>query len=124
MNLTGCSYWDVIFCAKFLAQKWAKAVRLLSQLWGLGALDPLIALLLHVHHCASFFKLVHLAHSTPTYLVSEGLALFDEEARRYFSDCVSKLIDASASDWLQVQLSVSRGGVCLRKLALHCSVAY
>ena len=36
-----------------------------------------------------------------------------------------KSIDtASDSDWLQVQLSLSRGGLGLRKLALHCSAAY
>ena len=84
---------------------------------GVGSLDPQIAL-----QCASFCKLVHLARSTPPSLVSEGLALFDEEVRRYFSDCVA--IDASDSDWLQVQLSLSRGGLGLRRLALHCSAAY
>ena len=88
---------------------------------GVGALDPQIALL-HLCHCASFCKLVHLARSTPPSLVSEGLALFDEEAHRYFTDCVA--IDASDSDWLQVQLSLSRGGLGLCKLALHCSAAY
>ena len=69
----------------------------------------------------SFCKLVHLARSTPPSLVSEGLALFDEEVRRYFTDCVA--IDASDSDWLQVQLSLSRGGLGLHKLVLHCSAA-
>ena len=104
------------FCAKFFAQKRAKAVRLLSQLSEVGALDPQIALLV-LRHCASFCKLVHLARSTPPSLVSEGLALFEEEVRRYFTDCVA--IDASDSDWLQVQLCLSRGGLGLRKLALH-----
>ena len=54
--------------------------------------------------------------------MSEGLASFDEEIRRYFSDCVA--IDASESDWLQVQLSLSRGGLGLHRLALHCLAAY
>ncbi|KAL5515289.1 hypothetical protein EMCRGX_G000440 [Ephydatia muelleri] len=120
-EILGAPIGDVIFCAKFLAQKRAKAVRLLSQLSEVGALDPQIALLL-LRHCASFCKLVHLARSTPPSLVSEGLALFDEEVRRYFTDCVA--IDASDSDWLQVQLSLNRGGLGLRKLALHCSAAY
>ena len=53
--------------------------------------------------------------------VSEGQA-FDEEFRRYFSDCVA--IDSSDSDWLQVQLSLSRGGIGLCRLTLHCSAAY
>eukprot|EP00731_Ephydatia_muelleri_P007211 Em0003g1459a len=51
------------------------------------------------------------ARSTPPSLVSEGLALFDEEVRRYFTDCVA--INASDSDWLQVQLSLSRAGLGL-----------
>ena len=53
--------------------------------------------------------------------MSEGLALFDDEVRRYFSDCVG--IDALDTDWLQAQLSLSRGGLGLRKLAvLFCSL--
>ena len=79
-EILGAPIGDVIFCAKFLAQKRAKAVRLLSQLSEVGALDPQIVLLL-LCHCASFCKLVHLARSTPPSLVSEGLALFDEEVR-------------------------------------------
>eukprot|EP00731_Ephydatia_muelleri_P000323 Em0001g323a len=94
-EILGAPIGDVIFCAKFLAQKRAKAVRLLSQLSEVGALDPQIALLL-LRHCASFC-----------------LALFDEEVRRYFTDCVA--IDASDSDWLQVQLSLNRGGLGLLK---------
>ena len=120
-EILGAPIGDVIFCAQFLAQKRAKAVKLLSQLSGVGSLYPQIALLL-LRQCASFCKLVHLARSTPPSLVSEGLALFDEEVRNYFSDCVA--IDASDSDWLQVQLSLSRGGLGLRNLALHCSAAY
>ena len=87
----------------------------------MGSVDPQIALLL-LRQCASFCKLVHLARSTPPSLVSEGLALFDEEVRRNFSDCVA--VDASDSDWRQVQLSLSRGGLGLRRLELLCSAAY
>ena len=58
----------------------------------------------------------------PPSLVSEGLALFDEEVRHYFSDYVAN--DASDSDWLQVLLSLSRGGLGLHRLALNCSAAY
>ena len=78
--------------------------------------------LLLLRHCATFCKLVHLSCSTPPALVSEGLALFDAEVRRHFCDCVA--IDPSDSVWLQVQLSLSRGGLGLHRLALHCSAAY
>ena len=37
---------DPIFCAKFLAQRRAKAAKLLSQLVTVGSLDPQVALLL------------------------------------------------------------------------------
>ena len=85
-----------------------------------GSADPQIALLL-LRHCTTFCKLVHLARSTPPALVSEGLAsLF--EVRCHFCDTVA--IDPSDSEWLQVQLSLSRGGLGLRRLALHCSAAY
>ena len=87
----------------------------------MGSLDPQIALIL-LCHCATFCKLVHLALSTPPALVSEGLALFDAEVCRHFCDCSA--IDTSDSEWLQVQLSLSRGGVSLCRLALHCSAAY
>ena len=87
LEILGAPIGDVIFCAKFLAEKRAKAVRLLSQLSEVGSLNPQIALLL-LRQYASFCKLVYLARSTPPSLVSEGLALFDDEVRRYFSDCV------------------------------------
>ncbi|KAL5509010.1 hypothetical protein EMCRGX_G004288 [Ephydatia muelleri] len=54
------------------------------------------------------------ARSTPPAPVSEGLALFDAEVCRHFFDCVA--IDPSDSEWLHVQLSLSRGGLGLRSL--------
>ena len=107
--------------SKFLAQKRAKAVKLLSQMSEVGSVDPQIPLL-PLRHCATFCKLVHLARSTPPAFVSEGLALFDVEVRHHCCDTVA--IDPSDSKWLQVQLSLSRGGLGLHWLALHCSAAY
>ena len=72
IEILGAPKGDVIFCAKFLAEKRAKAVKLLSRLSEVGALDPQNALLL-LRQCASFCKLIHLAQSTPPSLVSEGL---------------------------------------------------
>ena len=120
-EILGAPIEDAIFCAKFLAQNQAKAVKLLSQMSEVGSVDPQIALLL-LCHCATFCKLVHLARSTSPALVSEGLALFDVEVRHHFCDTVA--IDPSDSEWLQVQLSLSRGGLGLQRLALHCSAAY
>ena len=69
VEILGAPIGDVIFCAIFLAQKRAKAVRLLSQVAEVGSIDPQIALLL-LRQCASFCKLVHVARSTPPSLVS------------------------------------------------------
>ena len=52
-EILGAPIGDAIFCAKFLAQKRAKAVKLLSQMSEVGSLDPQIALLL-LCHCATF----------------------------------------------------------------------
>ena len=54
--------------------------------------------------------------------MSEGLALFGAEVRHHLCDTVA--IDPSDSEWLQVQLSLSRSGLGLRRLALQCSAAY
>ena len=71
--------------------------------------------------CAPLCLSTCLSECLPS-VVSEGLELFDEEVRRYFSDCAA--IDASDSGWLQVQLSLSRGGLRLCRLALNGSAAY
>ena len=71
---------------KVLAQWRAKAAKLLSQLVTAGSLDPQVALLL-LRQCAGYCKLVHLARSIPPSLISDGLALFDDDIRRCFSEC-------------------------------------
>ena len=72
----------------------------------MGSLDPQVALLLC--QCAGYCKLVHLARSTPPSLISDGLALFDADVRRCFSECTG--IDTADTEWLHVQLSLGRGG--------------
>ena len=47
-EILGAPIGDAIFCAKFLAQKRAKAIKLLSQMSEVGSLDPQIALLTYV----------------------------------------------------------------------------
>ena len=44
-EILGAPIGDAIFCAKLLAQKRAKAVKLLSQMSMVGSVDPQIALL-------------------------------------------------------------------------------
>ena len=78
----------------------------------MGTLDPQVALLL-LRQCAGYCKLVHLACSTSPSLISD---------RRCFSKCIG--IDTADIEWLQVQLSLGRGGLGLRSLALHSPAAY
>ena len=121
LEILGAPIGDPIFCAKFLAQKRADAAKLLSQLAEVGAEDPQVAFLL-LRQCAAFCKLVHLARSTPPSYIADGLALFDKDVRQCFSECTA--LDTSDIDWMQAQLSLSRGGLGLRNLACHSVAAY
>ena len=67
--ILGAPIGDLIFCAKFVAQKRADAAVLLSQLAEVGAEDPQVAFLL-LWQCA---ELVHLARSAPPSHIAEGL---------------------------------------------------
>ena len=95
-EVLGAPIRDPIFCAKFLAQRHAKAAKLLSHLVTVGSLDPQVALLL-LRQCAGYCKLVHLACSTPPSFISDGLALFDADVRRCFSECTG--IDTADTEW-------------------------
>ena len=75
-----------------------------------------------IRQCAAFCKLVHLARSTPPSYIADGLALFDKDVRQCFSECTA--LDTSDIDWMQAQLSLSRGGLGLRSLAYHSVAAY
>ena len=67
-------------------------------------------------------KLVHLARSKPPSHVADGLALFDKDVRQCFSECTA--LNTSDIDWMQAQLSLSRGGLGLRSLSCHSVAAY
>ena len=123
LEILGAPIGDPIFCAKFLAQKRADAAKLLSQLTEVGAEDPQVAFLL-LRQCAAFCKLVHLARSTPPSYVADGLALFDKDVGVNASLNAHAALDTSDIDWMQAQLSLSRGGLGLRSLACHSFAAY
>eukprot|EP00731_Ephydatia_muelleri_P034365 Em0056g24a len=119
--ILGAPNGDLIFCAKFVAQKRADAAVLLSQLAEVGAEDPQVAFLL-LQQCAAFCTLVHLARSAPPSHIAEGLALFDKDVRQCFAECTA--VDAADVEWMQAQLSLSRGGLGLHSLSSHCVAAY
>jgi hypothetical protein len=118
-EILGAPIGDLVFCAKFVAQKQSEASKLLQQLEAVGSIDPQVALLL-LRQCGSYCRLVHL--STPPLLVKEAFALFDDRVQQCFSECTA--VDASASTWQQTQLSLKRGGLGLRRLSCHSPAAY
>ena len=65
--------------------------------------------------CIKYF-LMHLARSTPPSLI------FDNDAHKCFAECT--MVDTSDAAWQQAQLSLSRGGLRLRRLSLHSPAAY
>ena len=110
-----------MFCATFVAQKQSEASKLLQQLEAVGSIDHQVALLL-LRQCGSYCRLVHLSRNTPTPLVKEVFALFDDRVQQCFSECT--VVDASASTWQQAQLCLKRGGLGLRRLSCHSPAAY
>ena len=104
-EILGAPIGDLVFCAKFVAQKQSEASKLLKELEAVGSIDPQVALLL-LRQCGSFFRLVHLARNTPLLLVNEAFALFDVCVQQCFSECTAT--------WQQAQLSLKRGGLGFR----------
>ena len=63
MEILGIPIDDQDFCSSF--KKHSKAKILLSQLEGVGVVDPQVALIL-LRLCGTMCKLVHLARATPS----------------------------------------------------------
>ena len=120
-EILGAPIGDLVFCAKFVAQKQSEASKLLKELEAVGSIDPQVALLLR--QCGSFCRLVHLARNTPPLLVNEAFALFDDCVQQCFLECTA--VDASAATWQQAQLSLKRVGGGFRaselKFPFSCS---
>ena len=105
-EILGAPIGDLVFC---VAQKQSEASKLLQQLEAVGSIDPQVC------------RLVHLSRNTPTPLVKEAFALFDDRVQQCFSECTS--VDAPASAWQQAQLSLKRGGgLGLRRLSCHSPI--
>ena len=107
-EILGAPIGDLVFCAKFVAQKQSETSKLLQQLEDVGSIDPQVALLL-LKQRGSYCRLVHLSRNTQPLLVKEAFALFDDSVRQCFSECTA--VDASASTWQQAQLGLKRGGI-------------
>ena len=105
IEILGVPIGDLVFCATFVAQKQSEASKLLQHLEAVGSIDHQVALLL-LRQCESYCRLVHLSRNTPTPLVKEVFALFDDRVQQCFSECT--VVDASASTWQQAQLCLKQ----------------
>ena len=83
IEILGAPIGDDDFCTYFVTQKREKAGKHLEEV---GAVDPQVGLLL-LRQCGSFSKLVHLARSTPPFLVAEALKGYDDDIHQCFSEC-------------------------------------
>ena len=120
-EILGAPIGDYIYCASFVSTKRSEALKLLLKLEDVAIKDPQVALLL-LRMCGSFSKLVHLARTTPTTLVSEAFQQFDSDVKHCLSSCIANGISDSALH--QAQISLSRGGLGLRSLSKHSCAAF
>eukprot|EP00731_Ephydatia_muelleri_P005996 Em0003g244a len=100
-EILGAPIGDLVFCARFVAQKQSEASKLLQQLEAVGSINP---------------------RNTPTPLVKEAFALFADRVQQCFSEYTA--VDGSASTRQQPQLSLKRGGLGLWRLSCHSPAAY
>ena len=121
LDILGAPIGDYLFCAKYIAQKRTDASKLLQQLAQVGSSDPHVAMLL-LRQCGGFCRLIHLARSIPPSLTGDALSLFDDEVRQCFVECTA--VDTPDFTWQQAQLSLSRGGLGLRRVSYHSPAAY
>ena len=99
-----------------MAQKQSNASFLLHQLQGLE--NPQVALAL-LRKCAAFCKMSHISHVTPPTLIKPSLSLFDHSIHHCFTECFALNLSPQSSVWKQAGLSLSRGGLGLRSVAVH-----
>ena len=118
--ILGVPIGDFQHCSAFISSKRTMAVKLLESLESVGSQDPHVALVLRF--CGGFCKLSHIARTTPPALAGKELALFDNNVRQSFTECLA--LYPSDANWDQAQLSLSHGGLGLRSLALHSPAAY
>ena len=118
--ILGVPIGDFQHCSAFISSKCAMAIKLLESLESVGSQDPHVALIL-LCFCGGFCKLSHIARTTPPALAAKELALFDNNVRQSFTECLA--FDPSDANWDQAQLSLSHGGLGLRSLALHSPAA-
>ena len=67
-------------------------------------------------------RLIHLTRTIPSTLPVDTLSLLDDEVWQCFAECTA--VDTTDFAWQQAQLSLSRGGLGLRRVSYHSPAAY
>ena len=84
----------------------------------------LIIIVLLLQKCAAFCKMSHISRVTPPTLIKPSLSLFDDSIHHCFTECLALNLSSQSSGWKQAGLSLSRGGLGLRSVAVHSTAAY
>ena len=121
LEILGAPIGDENFCNNFVVRKQSNESFLLHQLQDLE--NPQVALAL-LRKCAAFCKMTHISRVTPRTLIKSSLFLFDDSVHHCFTECLALNLSPQSSGWKQACLSLSRGGLGLRSVAVHSTAAY
>ena len=68
--------------------------------------------------------MTHISRVTPPTLIKSSLSEFDDSIHHCFTECLALNLSPQSSGWKQACLSLSRGGLGLRSVAVHSTAAY
>ena len=91
LAILGTPIGDYLFCTGFFAAKHAELTKLVSMSEDVSDIDPQVAFNL-LRLCSGFYKMVHLARSTPPpppSVAADSLKILDLDLRSCFSKCLS-----------------------------------
>ena len=121
LEILGAPIGNEEFCNNFVINKQSSVSFLLQQLQGLETPQLALALL---RKCAAFCKMTHISCVTPPTLIKSSLSEFDDSIHHCFTECLALNLSPQSSGWKQACLSLSRGGLGLRSVAVHSTAAY
>ena len=68
--------------------------------------------------------MTHISRVTPPTLIKSSLSEFDDSIHHCFTECLALNLSPQSYGWKQACLSLSRGGLGLRSVAVHSTAAY
>ena len=121
LEILGAPIGNEEFCSNFVINKQTSVSFLLQQLQGLENPQLTLALL---RKCAAFCKMTHISRVTPPTLIKSSLSEFDDSIHHCFTECLALNLSPQSSGWKQACLSLRRGGLGLRSVAVQSTAAY